>query len=69
MANVSTNHIMFLVFFLHIYVVFYISLDKEENIGMFMLDLSNAFDCIPHYLVAKLYAYSFIKDCVKHIYS
>ena len=37
-------------------------------IGLFMMDLSTAFDCIPHEL-AKLQAYSFEKASLKLIYS
>ena len=47
-----------------------ISLDRKENIGLFMMDLSKAFDCIPHdLLVAKLHAYNFDKNCLKLVYS
>ena len=46
------------------------SLDKKENIGLMMMDLSKAFDCIPHdLLIAKLYAYGFDKSSVRLIHS
>ncbi len=45
-------------------------LDKKKNIGLVMMDLSKAFDCIPHdLLIAKLHAYNFDKNCLKLIYS
>ena len=47
-----------------------ICLDNKENIGIFMMDLSKAFDCIPHdLLIAKLHAYNFDKHSLKLIYS
>ena len=47
-----------------------ICLDKKENIGMFMMDLSKAFHCIPHeLLIAKLHAYGFSKESLKLTYS
>ena len=47
-----------------------ICLDKRENVGLFMMDLSKAFDCIPHgLLIAKLYAYVFSDKSLKLIYS
>ena len=46
------------------------SLDKKESIGLFMMDLSKAFDCMSHnLLIAKLFAYGFSKDSLKLIYS
>ena len=46
------------------------SLDNKQNIGLFMMDLSKAFDCIPHnLLIAKLHAYGFAKNSLKLIYS
>ena len=46
------------------------SLDGKENIGLFMMDLSKAFDCIPHnLLIAKLYADGFDKSSLRLIHS
>ena len=46
------------------------SLDKKEKIGLVMMDLSKAFDCISHdLLIAKLYAYGFDKNSIRLIYS
>ena len=46
------------------------SLDKKEKIGILMMDLSKAFDCISHdLLVAKLSDYKFDKCSLKLIYS
>ena len=46
------------------------SLDKKENVGLVMMDLSKAFDCISHdLLIAKLYAYGFDKNSIRLIYS
>ena len=46
------------------------SLDKNENVGLVMMDLSKAFDCIPHnLLIAKLYVYGFDKNSLRLIYS
>ena len=45
-------------------------LDNHQRVGVFMMDLSKAFDCIPHnLLIAKLYAYGLDKNSLKLIYS
>ena len=46
------------------------SVDKTEKIGIFMMDLSKAFDCISHdLLIAKFNAYGFDKYSLKLIHS
>ena len=46
------------------------SLDKNEMVGLVMMDLSKAFDCIPHdLLIAKMHAYGFDKSSLKLVYS
>ena len=45
-------------------------LDNNEVVGGVLIDLSKAFDCIPHdLLIAKLSAYGFDKTALKYIYS
>ena len=46
------------------------NLDNNKKIGILMMDLSKAFDCISHdLLIAKLNAYGFSKCSLKLIYS
>lgn len=46
------------------------NLDKKHSVGLFFMDLSKAFDSIPHDLtIAKLNAYGFDKQSLKLIYS
>ena len=46
------------------------SLDNKRFVGTILMDLSKAFDCIPHdLLIAKLHVYGLSKDAVTFIYS
>ena len=45
-------------------------LDENKFVGAILIDLSKAFDCLPHdLLIAKLEAYGFSKDALKLILS
>ena len=45
-------------------------LDEDKMVGAVLVDLSKAFDCLPHdLLIAKLNAYGFIKDSLRLILS
>ena len=46
------------------------SLDNKKFVGAVLMDLSKAFDCIPHdLLIAKMHAYGFSKDALTFFYS
>ena len=46
------------------------SLDNKNSEGTAVMDLSKAFNCIPHdLLVAKLHAYGLTEDAVTFVYS
>ena len=45
-------------------------LDNKKIVGTVLMDLSKAFDCIPHdFLTAKLHAYGFNKKALTFLYS
>ena len=63
--NYSTHHVL-----IRLLEEWRKGLDDGYLVGAILMDLSKAFDCIPHdLLIAKLHAYGFQKDALKYIYS
>ena len=45
------------------------NLENNKIVGVVFLDLSKAFDCMPHdLLVTKMEAYGFSEDCLTFLY-
>ena len=64
-ASYSTQHVL-----LRLIEEWKTNLDNNFAVGAVLMDLSKAFDCIPHYLlIAKLVAYSFEEKTLLYIYS
>ena len=63
--NYSTNHVL-----IRLIENWKKALDEKFLVGTVLMDLSKAFDCIPHdLLIAKLHAYGFSQKTVSFIYS
>ena len=63
--NYSTNHVL-----IRLIGNWKIGLDEKFLIGTVLMDLTKAFDCIPHdLLIAKLHSYGFSQKTVTFIYS
>ena len=61
----STNHVL-----IHLIENWKKSLDEKKFVGAVLMDLSKAFDSIPHdLLIAKMYAYGFSINAVTFFYS
>ena len=61
----STNHVL-----IHLIENWKKSLDEEKLVGAVLMDLSKAFDSIPHDLfIAKMYVYGFSINAVTFVYS
>ena len=64
-ASYSTQHVL-----LRLIEGWKTNLDNNYAVGAVLMDLSEAFDCIPHdlFLIAKLAAYSFEEKTLPYIY-
>ena len=63
--NYSTQHVL-----IRLLEEWRIHLDTGKLVGAILMDLSKAFDCIPHdILIAKLNAYGFDRKSLKYIFS
>ena len=63
--NYSSNHVL-----MHLIESWKKQLDQNKFVGAVLMDLSKAFDCIPHdLLIAKMHAYGFSLDSLTFFYS
>lgn len=63
--NYSTQHVL-----IRLLEEWRMNLDSGKIVGAILMDLSKAFDCIPHdILIAKLNAYGFDRNSLKYIFS
>ena len=61
----STNHVL-----IRLIESWKLQLDNKKFVGAVLMDLSKAFDCVPHdLLIAKMHAYGFDRDTLILMFS